>query len=122
MRSWAYNRFGVLMGASWLASGLRWPSLRVDVVPMITLFPSQGYFCATAALHSSDAETPPIVGCEALLALVNWSERRRHHDPANALQDLAARATGSATSTHCPAESDGHTAPGHDRSSGGDAQ
>src|SRR6266487_3464742 len=48
MRSWAYNRFGVLMGASWLASGLRWPSLRVDVVPMITLFPSQGYFCATA--------------------------------------------------------------------------
>src|SRR6266446_9538481 len=48
MRSWAYNRFGVLMGASWLASGLRWPSLRGDVVPMITLFPSQGYFCATA--------------------------------------------------------------------------
>src|SRR6266487_6916433 len=51
MRSWAYNRFGVLMGASWLASGLRWPSLRVDVVPMITLFPSQGYFCATALIH-----------------------------------------------------------------------
>src|SRR6266699_1843179 len=51
MRSWAYNRFGVLMGASWLASGLRWPSLRVDVVPMITLFPAQGYCCATAIHH-----------------------------------------------------------------------
>src|SRR6266581_3284294 len=53
MRSWAYNRFGVLMGASWLVSGLRWPSLRVDVVPMITLFPSQGYFCATAFTASA---------------------------------------------------------------------
>src|SRR5881397_3526249 len=48
MRSWAYNRFGVLMGASWRASALRWPRLREDIVPMITPFPSQGYFCATA--------------------------------------------------------------------------
>src|SRR5262249_52053206 len=36
------------MGASWRASGLRWPSLRGDILPMITLFPSQGDFCATA--------------------------------------------------------------------------
>src|SRR4029453_16012099 len=36
------------MGASWRASGPRWPSLRGDVLPMITLFPSQGDFCATA--------------------------------------------------------------------------
>src|SRR5881296_1943488 len=50
MRSWAYNRFGVLMGASWRASALRWPRLREDIVPMITPFPSQGYFCATAML------------------------------------------------------------------------
>src|SRR4029434_8945187 len=48
-RSWAYNRFGVLMGASWRASGPRWPSLRGGVLPMITLFPSQGDFCATAS-------------------------------------------------------------------------
>src|SRR4030095_6693782 len=47
-RSWAYNRFGVLMGTSWRASGPRWPSLRGDVLPMRTLFPSQGDFCATA--------------------------------------------------------------------------
>src|SRR5713226_4577738 len=48
MRSWAYNCFGVLMGASWRASGPRWPSLMGDILPMITLFPSQGDFCATA--------------------------------------------------------------------------
>src|SRR5215470_16990014 len=48
MRSSAYNCFGVLMGISWLASCPRWPSLRGTVLPMITLFPSQGDFCATA--------------------------------------------------------------------------
>src|SRR5262245_18063985 len=48
MRCWAYNRFGVLMGASPLASDPRWPSLRGNSWPMITLFPSQGYFCVTA--------------------------------------------------------------------------
>src|SRR2546425_792335 len=37
------------MGASWRASGPRWPSLRGDILPMITLFPSQGDFCATAS-------------------------------------------------------------------------
>src|SRR5882724_12971417 len=54
MRSWAYNRFGVLMGASWRASALRWPRLRGDIVPMITPFPSQGYFCATAVIAIID--------------------------------------------------------------------
>src|SRR5215472_2754145 len=49
MRSSAYNCFGVLMGISWLASCPRWPSLRGTVLPMITLFPSQGDFCATAS-------------------------------------------------------------------------
>src|SRR5215471_15866780 len=48
-RSSGYNRFGVLMGTSWRASGPRWPRLRADSLPMITLFPSQGDFCATAA-------------------------------------------------------------------------
>src|SRR6266700_6209218 len=48
MRSWAYNCFGVLMGTSWQASCPRRPSLREDSWPMITLFPSQGDFCATA--------------------------------------------------------------------------
>src|SRR5713101_6118237 len=49
MRFSAYNRCGVLMGTSWRASGPRWPRLRTDSLPMITLFPSQGDFCATAA-------------------------------------------------------------------------
>src|ERR1043165_9317812 len=48
MRSWAYNSFGVLMGTSWRASCLRWPSWMGDSWPMITLFLSQGDFCATA--------------------------------------------------------------------------
>src|SRR6266508_3930675 len=56
-RSWAYNRFGVLMGTSWRASGPRWPSLREDVLPMITLFPSQGDFCATAFFQIGYAES-----------------------------------------------------------------
>src|SRR5215510_2199351 len=47
-RCWAYNRFGVLMGASWQASCSRWLSLRGNSWPMITLFSSQGRFCATA--------------------------------------------------------------------------
>src|SRR6266404_4799666 len=49
MRSSAYNRFGVLMGASWPTSCPRWYGLREDSLPMITLFPSQGDFCATAS-------------------------------------------------------------------------
>src|SRR5438105_6967403 len=48
MRSSAYNRFGVLMGTSWPASCPRWYGLREDSWPMITLFPSQGDFYATA--------------------------------------------------------------------------
>src|SRR5438445_6086603 len=48
MRSWAYNCCGVLMGTSWRASCPRWLSLRGDSLPMITLLPSQGDFCATA--------------------------------------------------------------------------
>src|SRR5215831_1782320 len=47
-RCWAYNRFGVLMGASWRASCSRWLSLRGNPWPMITPFFSQGRFCATA--------------------------------------------------------------------------
>src|SRR5262245_18271803 len=56
MRSWTYNRFGVLMGTSGRASGPRWPSLRGDVLPMITLFPSQGDFCVTALTESASIE------------------------------------------------------------------
>src|SRR6266571_7719444 len=62
-RSWAYNRFGVLMGTSWRASGPRWPSLRGDIWPMITLFLSQGDFCATARnpSHASEVESHEII-------------------------------------------------------------
>jgi hypothetical protein len=48
MRSSAYNRFGGLLGTSWPASCPRWYGLREDALPMITLFPSQGDFYATA--------------------------------------------------------------------------
>src|SRR5438132_7217318 len=48
MRSWAYNRFGVLMGTSWPASCPHWHGLREVSWPMITLFHSQGDFYATA--------------------------------------------------------------------------
>src|SRR5436309_499065 len=48
MRSWAYNRFGVLMGTSWRASCPRWLNLRRGSLPMIALFLSQGDFYATA--------------------------------------------------------------------------
>src|SRR5882724_4932919 len=51
MRSSAYNRFGFLMGTSWPASCPRWYGLREDSLPMITLFPSQGDFYATAPGH-----------------------------------------------------------------------
>src|SRR5262249_27599815 len=53
MRSSAYNRFGVLMGTSWPTSCPRWFGVREDSSPMITLFLSQGDFCATASRHTS---------------------------------------------------------------------
>src|SRR5215831_1778591 len=49
MRSWAYNRLGVLMGTSWSVSCPHWHGLRDNSLPMITPFLSQGGFCATAA-------------------------------------------------------------------------
>src|SRR5437660_33880 len=55
MRSWAYNCCGVLMGTSWRASCPRWLSLRGDSLPMITLLPSQGDFCATAVIDIIEA-------------------------------------------------------------------
>src|SRR5215831_14607687 len=67
MRSWAYNGFGVLMGTSWQASGPRWPSLRTDSLPMITLFHSQGDFCATA-------EQPPSYDC---FVGIDWGSQQQ---------------------------------------------
>src|SRR5262249_51110304 len=60
-RCWAYNRFGVLMGASWRASCSRWLSLRGNPWPMITPFFSQGRFCATAAEQYEVAVVEPIL-------------------------------------------------------------
>src|SRR4030095_6852615 len=51
MRSWAYNRFGVLMGTSWPASYPHWHGVREVSWPMITLFHSQGGFKATAMIE-----------------------------------------------------------------------
>src|SRR4030095_2555526 len=48
MRSWAYNRLGVLMGTSWSVSCPHWHGLRDNSLPMITPFLSQGGFCSTA--------------------------------------------------------------------------
>src|SRR5437016_12973629 len=61
IRSWAYNRFGVLMGTSSRASCPRWPSLRGNSWPMITLFSSQGDFCATAKSMTKPAPTRPRI-------------------------------------------------------------
>src|SRR5215475_9834086 len=55
MRSAAYNCLGVLMGTSWPASCPRWSGLRGHSLPMITLFPSQGDFYATAPGHMMGA-------------------------------------------------------------------
>src|SRR5713226_7351238 len=55
MRSSAHNRFGDLMGTSWPTSCPRWYGLREDSLPMITLFLSQGDFCATAKGHGDKA-------------------------------------------------------------------
>src|SRR5262245_19741426 len=79
MRSWAYNGFGVLMGTSWQASGPRWPSLRTDSLPMITLFHSQGDFCATAPAALFD-----VRGIKALLGHSRdtlWALRSRQYLP-----------------------------------------
>src|SRR5206468_12280059 len=65
IRSWAYNRFGVLMGTSSRASCPRWPSLRGNSWPMITLFSSQGDFCATAMEHSIN-----LIIAKAVIALL----------------------------------------------------
>src|SRR5436190_18726682 len=71
IRSWAYNRFGVLMGTSSRASCPRWPSLRGNSWPMITLFSSQGDFCATALKAIGDFVAAIIeqqTACQAQLA------------------------------------------------------
>src|SRR6266436_5915059 len=72
MRSSAYNRFGVLMGTSWPASCPRWYGLREDSLPMITLFPSQGDFYATA--------TRPVVP-----SAVSYEVRQQGNALSNAL-------------------------------------
>src|SRR5947208_11604736 len=70
IRSWAYNRFGVLMGTSSRASCPRWPSLRGNSWPMITLFSSQGDFCATARSHISDFNFDEALGLFAGLNIL----------------------------------------------------
>jgi len=100
------------------------PRTRTLGAPQLSVWPREATVQCTikkTAIHSSDEETPPIVGCDALLALANWIERRRQHDPAKALQDLVTRAPSTAAAPYCPAESDGHPAPGQARFSGGDA-
>src|SRR5712691_5813036 len=60
MRSWEYNRFGVLMAVPSLASCPRWLSLRGYSWPMITLFSLQGDFCATALTACAKTARPSI--------------------------------------------------------------
>src|SRR6266481_3316894 len=86
MRSSAYNRFGVLMGASWPTSCPRWYGLREDSLPMITLFPSQGDFCATAVKQMRDhglapSKTGEDGGILPGFAANGISRRVRVHDP-----------------------------------------
>src|SRR5437016_3953386 len=86
MRSWAYNCFGVLMGTSWRASCPRWPSFMGDSSPMITLFPSQGDFCATASGDTlqSASHTPATAAAETHTA-PGLAATQRDAQPASAL-------------------------------------
>src|SRR5215467_2308782 len=47
MGCWAFKGCRVLLGTSWRASCLHWPSWMGDASPMRTLFLSQDDFCAT---------------------------------------------------------------------------
>src|SRR5262249_22251383 len=80
MRSSAYKRLGVLRGTSWRASGPRWPSFRGDGWPMITLFPSQGDFYATALFT-----TTAMSLCAERVAAWRNSSRKLVNAPASAV-------------------------------------
>src|SRR6266487_3014491 len=75
MRSSAYNRFGVLMGTSWPASCPRWYGLREDSLPMITLFPSQGDFYATAFGASTGMWHGQVEALQQSYRLIPWDMR-----------------------------------------------
>src|SRR6266436_6339082 len=77
------------------------------------------YTISKTAINLSSAESPPIIGRDALLALVNWIERQRHHDPIWPSSDMAARASGTTAAADCAAEPDGDAAPRDDMASGG---
>src|SRR5262249_61154425 len=77
------------------------------------------YTIIKTAINLSPAESLPIIGRDALLALVNWFERQWHHDPSSPIQDMAARAYGAAAAADCPAEPDGDAVPADDKASGG---
>src|SRR5215467_3531655 len=80
------------------------------------------YTIIKTAINFSPAESLPIIGRDALLALVNWFERQRHHDPSSSIQDMATRAYGTAAAADCPAEPDGDAVPADDTASGGNPQ
>ena len=77
------------------------------------------YTIIKTAINLSPAESLPIIGRDALLALVNWFERQRPHDPSSPIQDRATRACGAAAAADCPAEPDGDAVPADDTASGG---
>jgi hypothetical protein len=79
------------------------------------------YTIKKTAINSRSAETPPIIGRDALFSLVNWIERQRHHDRCITLEDLDVCTSDPAASADCSAESDGPAVPGDDTPRGGDA-
>src|SRR5262252_3859737 len=81
MRSSGYNRFGVLMGTSWRASGPRSHRLQGDFSPMITLILLQRAFCATAIKHKQqgrlvEVEQRILRGTEEEILAIIRSEHR----------------------------------------------
>src|SRR5262249_11138696 len=68
MRSWAYNRLGVLMGTSWSVSCPHWHGLRDNSLPRITPFLSQRGFCSTAIILFVIQDIVLIV----LVSILHW--------------------------------------------------
>jgi hypothetical protein len=72
----------------------------------------QRYIIDNTSVRLRNTETPPIIGREALVALVRWLARRTQHDPLRRIHDLAGRARSPAAAPDRPAGPDGDAASG----------
>ena len=70
------------------------------------------YIIENTSERLSPVEALPIIGREALVALVRWLARRTQHDPLRRIYDLAGRARGPAAAPDRAAGPDGNAASG----------